>query len=104
MHRRGKPLCDLEGPRAGCSRDSASVQAGRERSRAKPVRSSLRVSPTAAHPQGCLHQKGESMRLLLKPRYWVTFRAEGFTQHGSDSDYTSNSSTLSAVGSVPSVT
>jgi hypothetical protein len=27
-------------------------------------------------------QKGESMGLLLKPRYWVTFRAEGIYATG----------------------
>jgi hypothetical protein len=57
MHRRENPLCDLEGPRAGCSRDSASVQADRERSRAKPDRSSLRVSPIPMRPEGASGSK-----------------------------------------------
>jgi hypothetical protein len=67
-------------------------------------RARFRVARLNYDGQGCLHQKGESMGLLLKPRYWVTLRAEGFMRPGSDEDYTSNSSTLSAVGSVPSVT
>jgi hypothetical protein len=81
------------------------VQTGRERKpgKARPF-FSFGSPPRLRTPQGCLHQKGESMGLLLKPRYWVTFRAERFMRPGSDEDYTSNSSTLSAVGSVPSVT
>jgi hypothetical protein len=62
MHRRENPLCDLEGPRAGCSRDSASVHAESERSRAKARPFSLRVSPTAALPQGSLHRRGGGTR------------------------------------------
>ena len=49
--------------------------AGRERSRPEGDRSSLRVSPTAAHLQGCLHRKGELLRLVDKHRYGVTLRA-----------------------------
>jgi hypothetical protein len=51
-----------------------------KRSRAKPDRSSLRFSPTAALPQGSLHRKGEELELMLTLRYGVTFRASGLTQ------------------------
>jgi hypothetical protein len=80
MHRRENPLCDLEGPRAGCSRDSASVHAESERSRAKARPFSLRVSPTAALPQGSLHRNGGELGLMLTRRYGVTLRAKGFKQ------------------------
>jgi hypothetical protein len=68
MHRRENPLCDLEGPRAGCSRDSASVQAESKRSRAKPDRSSLRVSPFRGAP-GLAARSGTSLGLMLTLRY-----------------------------------
>jgi hypothetical protein len=50
-----------------------------KRSRPDGDHSSLRVSPTAAQPQGCLHQKGESVG-RSSALCGVTFHAEGFTQ------------------------
>ena len=73
---------------------------------ARPIATVLpfRVSPTAAHPPVVLASEGRLNGDATQAQYSVTFRAERFMRPGSDEDYTSNSSTLSAVGSVPSVT
>jgi len=63
------PFAIFAGPRAGCSRDSATVQAEKERSRAKPDRSSLRVSPIPRRPEGLAARSGASLGLMLTLRY-----------------------------------
>ena len=60
------PFAIFAGPRAGCSRDSATVQAEKERSRAKPDRSSLRVSPIPRRPEGLAARSSASLGVMFK--------------------------------------
>jgi hypothetical protein len=58
------------------------IGAGRERKEAgqSPTVLPFGSPPRLRSPQGSLHRKGEALRPLLKRRYGVTSRAEGFTQ------------------------
>ena len=62
-------------------------------------------SPHGCAPPGVLASEGRVNGAATQAQVLGYLpRAEGFMRPGSDEDYTSNSSTLSAVGSVPSVT